>query len=127
MGRILQHDDLDEHEEISPEDTKSIVIIKIVIIVLLLLAGLFVFFPYSQVQPKNENTGIKQDKKKDCCKGRFFSISNCFAAGMLISMALCHILPESEGMYLTLNAAKEAEADALLVAEEEHAEEDHPL
>jgi hypothetical protein len=56
-----------------------------------------VFFPFSQVKPKKE--GDSAEKKKECCKGRFFSISNCFAAGMLLSMALCHILPEAEGMY----------------------------
>ena len=100
--RSLQHDDHevdlhDDHEELDAEASKSLTGIKILIIVLLLLAGLFVFFPYSQVKPKKE--GDSAEKKKECCKGRFFSISNCFAAGMLLSMALCHILPEAEGMY----------------------------
>jgi len=100
--RSLQHDDHevdlhDDHDELDAEASKSLTGIKILIIVLLLLAGLFVFFPYSQVKPKKE--GDSAEKKKECCKGRFFSISNCFAAGMLLSMALCHILPEAEGMY----------------------------
>ena len=104
MRRSLQHDDheVDEHgnEELDSDVKGSLTGIKILIIVLLLLAGLFVFFPYSQVKPKKE--GDKADKKKECCKGRFFSISNCFAAGMLLSMALCHILPEAESMYQAL-------------------------
>ena len=132
--RILQHDDHEAeehgHEEHGSETEKSLTGIKVLIIVLLLLAGLFVFFPYSQVKPKKE--GDKAEKKKECCKGRFFSISNCFAAGMLLSMALCHILPEAEGMYQALQLSKEkaAEASEILKVEshddhEEHEGEEH--
>ena len=38
---------------------------------------------------------------------------NCFAAGMLLSMAICHILPEADEMFakaLTTSAALESEA-----------------
>ena len=100
--RSLEEDDHagdihSDHDELDAEGVKSLTGIKVLIIVLLLIAGLFVFFPFSQVKPKKE--GDSAEKKKECCKGRFFSISNCFAAGMLLSMALCHILPEAEGMY----------------------------
>jgi hypothetical protein len=49
MGRILQeHDDhAEEHEVLAPEDKQNLMTIKVVIIFLLLLAGLFVFFPYT--------------------------------------------------------------------------------
>ena len=106
IQRFLEDDDHEGHDhevgehdlsEVDSDAKGNITGIKVLIIVLLLLAGLFVFFPYTQVRPKKEG-----EKKKQCCKGRFFSISNCFAAGMLFSMALCHILPEAEAMYQAL-------------------------
>lgn len=44
---------------------------------------------------------------------------------MLLSMALCHILPESESMYQALQMAheKEAEAAEALILHDEHEEE----
>ena len=117
IRRFLEEDDHEGHDhevddhgasEADLDAKSNITGIKIVIIILLLLAGLFVFFPYTQVRPKKD-----AEKKKQCCKGRFFSISNCFAAGMLFSMALCHILPEAEGMYLALQKHK-AEASEIL-------------
>ena len=64
--RTLQHADHevdlhDDHDELDAEASKSLTGIKILIIVLLLLAGLFVFFPYSQVKPKKE--GDSAEKK----------------------------------------------------------------
>jgi tetrahydromethanopterin S-methyltransferase subunit F len=96
MTRFLEEDDHDlsvgdhsDHDhELETEEKGNLTGIKVGIIFALLFAGLFVFFPYTQFKPKQ-----KEQKKKECCKGRFFSISNCFAAGMLFSMALCHILP----------------------------------
>ena len=50
----------------------------------------------------------------------FFSLITCFAAGMLISISLCHILPEANDMYAThlkaVEAAHEAEEKAELAA-----------
>jgi hypothetical protein len=61
MWRILEnssvevsgHDHDHDHDEVTHEKD-NLVLIKSVILVFLLLAGLFVFFPYTQVQPKKE-------------------------------------------------------------------------
>ena len=85
------------------------------------------FFPYTQVQEKKKDE-VNQ-KKKGCCKGRFFSISNCFAAGMLLAMALCHILPEAESMYQALMLSKEKAAETVPMEahddHDDHEEEGH--
>ena len=46
-----------------------------------------------------------------------FSLITCFATGMLISVSLCHILPEANEMYADhLKAAHKAEEKAELAA-----------
>ena len=99
--RLLSEDDHDDHadEEDEHEDEDPIAL-KILIMCLLLIAGSFVFFPYAdKICKKNSVEPDKNDKKKGCCKGQMFSIANCFAAGMLLSLSVCHILPESTEMY----------------------------
>ena len=108
---------------------------KIVSIFLMILAGLFVFFPYAKMfnDPKNQKSGETIDQnaaeqdthvdKKKCVNGkRFFSLMSCFAAGMLIALALCHILPEANYMY---GQAEKHGGHAVAGAEEAaHAEHD---
>ena len=58
MSRQLEPDDHAaecEHAVLAPEVKQSLKNIKIVIIVLLFVAGLFVFFPFSQLKKKNKN------------------------------------------------------------------------
>ena len=69
--------------------------------VAVLIAGCFVFFPYC-VKDKDDKVSPSEPlvkKNKKCGKSHFFSVLNCFAAGMLISMSLVHVLPESSEMY----------------------------
>ena len=51
-----------------------------------------------------------------------FPFCNCFAAGMLMAMAFCHILPESEMMFAEIAASK-AETPIVQSLEEHHDEE----
>jgi hypothetical protein len=44
---------------------------------------------------------------------------------MLLSMALCHILPEAEGMYQALKLIQEKEAEGLMVHDEDDHGEEH--
>ena len=74
--------------------------IKFGIMALVILAGCNVFFPYLPCL-KDADDGSGKKKKKACCKGKFFAFTNCFAAGMLLTMAVVHILPESVEMYKT--------------------------
>lgn len=64
---------------------------KIVLAVVVLLCGLFVFLPYAKCFRKSE--------KGQCCKGKFVTMTTCFAAGMLLSMSVVHVLPEANEMY----------------------------
>jgi hypothetical protein len=141
--RFLEADAHDDHAEEGhgdEETEKDLLTIKIVVLVFMFVAGAFVFFPYASFVKEDETLPEEQRKKKSCCKGKFFSMMNCFAAGMLLSMAICHILPEADAMFgkaLAASAALEAEtAEVTPEAEEEdhdhdgdgeedHAEEDH--
>ena len=64
--------------------------IKILVMILVLISGCFVFFPYSK---------FVNNKKDGCCKGVFLKLMTCFAAGMLMALSIVHILPEAAGIY----------------------------
>ena len=106
------HDDHDEHSEEGNLRT-----LKIVVLFAILFSGCFVFFPYLKVV---------KDKKNGCCKGQFFSMLTCFAAGMLLAISLAHILPEANALYADYLIAHEAEEaahdDHRRLAEEDHDE-----
>lgn len=133
--RFLSEKEDDDHdEELSPADKSTVRTVKIIVMIILLLAGCFVFFPFSR---------FVNNKKAGCCKGAFFGMLTSFAAGMLLSLSFVHILPEAAGIYKELVAAEhkaeeaaEAAAKAAKVAavaaakagkrlleEEEHGEE----
>ena len=87
-----EHDDHDEHEDHDDHDDHGdeTTGVKILIFFLLLIAGLFVFVPFTKCVKSNDST-----KKRSRC----LSISNSFAAGMILSLAICHILPEADMLY----------------------------
>jgi hypothetical protein len=141
--RFLEADAHDDHHEeghCDKETDKHLLTIKFIVLVFMFVAGAFVFFPYASFVKEDETLPDEQRKKKSCCKGIFFSMMNCFAAGMLLSMAICHILPEADAMFgkaLAASAALEAETTEVTPeyeeedhdhdgdGEEDHAEEDH--
>ena len=113
--RFLEEDDdhHDEHEEEGHEEEgegDSMVGVKILIMFIVLLAGCCVFIPYLPYFKDKEKLDLKsvtpieskaKRGKMKCCRWRFSSFVNAFAAGLLISMAIIHILPESVEMYKT--------------------------
>lgn len=72
-------------------DKATLRIVKIIILILILISGCFVFFPFMKVV---------KDRKNGCCKGKFFSLLTCFAAGMLLSISIVHIMPEANALYI---------------------------
>ena len=125
----------DEHDE---EESK-LLIYRLVVIALMIIASLAIFIPYlsclndhtkqNQIERNTVNTIQGNSNSKNKCKSKFlkikfFSLSVCFAAGMLISMSLCHILPESVEMYSAYT--KSSQHEEQLQHSDDHAkEEDH--
>ena len=99
--RFLEEEDHDE--ELSPADKSTVRTVKIIVMIVLLLAGCFVFFPFSRVV---------NNKKTGCCKGAFFGMLTSFAAGMLLSLSFMHILPEAAGIYKKIIAAEHKAEEA---------------
>ena len=112
--RLLAEDDHgDEHHE---EDEATLVTVKIFVCVLVLFSGCFVFFPYLKAV---------KDRKTGCCKGRFFSLLTCFAAGMLLTISIVHIMPEAVAMYGEyLEEHEKEEAAHRLLEEDGHDDHD---
>ena len=79
---------------------------RIAIICVMLISGSFVFLPFTKKCAHNEK------ESKTSCKNLFFAISACFAAGMLMSISILHILPEANEMYEKVVAVREAEEKA---------------
>ena len=71
---------------------------RIIMITFVFLAGACIFLPYIKCMRKKEE---QRDPITPLCKGRLHQFSNCFAAGMLFSISLVHILPEAIEMYKT--------------------------
>ena len=102
--RFLSEEEDDDHDkEMSPADKSTVRTVKIIVMFVLLIAGCFVFFPFSR---------FVNSKKAGCCKGSFFGMLTSFAAGMLLSLSFVHILPEAAGIYKEIlekeHAAEEA-------------------
>ena len=116
--RYLAEDDHDDDHAGEGGEEKKLKTIKIIVLFAMIIAGCFVFLPYSSLVQEDS-----KDKKQKCCKGKTFSFLNCFAAGMLMSMALCHILPEADAMYAKYLVEREAAEKA--AAPELGHEDDH--
>ena len=103
MYRILSEDDHheDDHHDDGHADEK-LRNIKIVVLFAMLIAGAFVFLPFISFFKEGQ-----PEQKKKCCKGKMFPYCNCFAAGMLLTLAFCHILPEADVMFAEFREAKE--------------------
>jgi len=73
--------------------------------ILVLLSGCFVFFPYSRF--------VNNNKKDGCCGGVFLKLMTCFAAGMLLTLSIVHIMPEAMGIYKAyqIEMMEESEGD----------------
>jgi len=85
-------------------ETDDLVTPRIIICILLGIVGLFCLLPFHS---KCKHTPGKKPSKG---KALFYSVMACFAAGMLISIALVHIMPEATALY---NAyGKEGSEDA---------------
>lgn len=72
-------------------ERETLLNIKIIVMILVLLSGCFVFFPYSRF--------VNNTKKDGCCRGVFLKLMTCFAAGMLLTLSVVHIVPEAMGIY----------------------------
>ena len=101
------HDDHDDHGH--GGDESKLLTIRIIMITFVFLAGACIFLPYVKCMRKNPD---EQDTNNitPVCKGRAHQFSYCFAAGMLFSLSLVHILPEAieqYGTYLKGHAKEE--------------------
>jgi zinc transporter ZupT len=81
---------VEDHKECEHEDLMTP---RIIICIVLLLVGLFVYLPFTE--------RFKHTPGKKISKGKslFYSVMACFAAGMLLSIAMVHIMPESTALY----------------------------
>jgi hypothetical protein len=116
--RLLAEAKDDHGDEHQGEDESAIKTVKIFVCVLLLFSGCFVFFPFLK--------SVK-DSKAGCCKGRFFSLLTCFAAGMLLTISIVHVMPEAVaiyGEYLEEHEKEEAGHDHRLLEEDGHDDHD---
>lgn len=90
----------------------------------ILLAGCFVFFPFARFVRKQKDT-------QGCGKGAFFALMTSFAAGMLLSISLVHIMPEASAIYREYKELGHADHDDhddhRRLEEDEHEEEGFPL
>lgn len=118
------HDDHgDEHSE---ED--GVLTMKIVVIFLVAIFALVVFLPYMQciknrkVKQKVDDGSYNNMKFVCCGGGRIQSYSTAFASGMLMTMALCHILPETITSYENVMKSSHSEEghDHRLLAADDH-------
>ena len=90
--RMLAGDD--DHGHSHSEDDEKLIIARIILIITILLSGLAIFAPYTKCMGKSENAAQEETVSR-VCKGRLASYSICFAAGMLLSLSVVHILPEA--------------------------------
>lgn len=116
MYRVLSEDD---HHDDDHADEK-LQNIKIVVLFAMLVAGAFVFLPFISLFKEGQ-----PEQKKKCCKGKMFPYCNCFAAGMLLTLAFCHILPEADVMFAEFREAKELVEVATPQEEDHHDEEEN--
>jgi hypothetical protein len=79
---------------------------RIVIVVIMILSSCFVFLPFTKRCSRDKN------ESKTICKKIFFTVSACFAAGLLMSISILHILPEANEMYEGVLAKWETEEEA---------------
>lgn len=107
--RFLAEDEHDDHDDHGGEhsDDDKIMTARIIMIIFVILVGCVVFIPYTRLVKKNED-GEQEQEVSDTkiCSGRVHQFSNCFAAGMLFSLSIVHILPEALEAYATYKATK---------------------
>lgn len=88
---------------------QSVLTAKIIVIVLVIFAGMVSFVPYCKCLHSSQ----KNPDKGAVCSGRFLQYSTAFAAGMLLTMSMCHIYPETDTSYRTyLKKAASGASDA---------------
>lgn len=97
-------------EEAAPTD-ESMIGPRIVISVCMILAACVVFLPFTK------RCQTSKDEPKNSCKSISFSLSACFAAGMIISISLLHILPEASEKFEGILEKRQKEYEAREVAE----------
>lgn len=114
----------DHHDEMTHEE-EHLLILKIVVMVIVLFLGLVIFLPYMKcINDRKEAVSVGDDGDYDngdfiCCgSGRIQSFCLSFAAGMLMTLAICHILPATAESYAIVWAKREAEHAAEHAAEE---------
>ena len=120
IGRFLAADD---HKDVSG--------VRTLMVLLTIVSGMFVFVPYmSCCKTKSSTVGTSSATTSDAPKvGKLFMITNCFAAGMLICLAYCHILPTCDVHYTNwlANQAAIETAEAVAAGIDPHAGHDHRL
>lgn len=79
---------------------------KVSTIIFVMISALFVFFPYTPCIAQKKSHSFDSDfdtpRRRCCSTNKFFALMSCFAAGMLLSLSLCHILPEATEGFDTL-------------------------
>ena len=110
LANELGHDDHDDNDD-HGEEGSSIMTAKIVIVVVMLLCSCFVFLPFTKKCSSNGN------RKEGSGRNIFFAVSACFAAGLLMSISVLHILPEANEMYEGVLKKWEIEEEAEHMAE----------
>ena len=75
--------------------------LKLIISGILLLVSAVFFLPFASCCRKKRDAVESEEEQKSTykCKGRCIQFMNCFAGGVLLSLALIHVLPETQTSY----------------------------
>ena len=98
---------IDDHEGHDHADDSQILGIRIGIVILMIVCDSFVLMPYCKCCRKDEQL----NKNLMSPRRIFFAIASCFSAGLLMSMAFLHILPEANEIYKQIMAEEEHEKE----------------
>lgn len=105
---ILDMEDLTEMEalhrrlsEANSEDDDKRQLYRIIMMSCIFVVSLLIFVPFCpccKMNMEQRRQSISGDRT-NLCSGRAIQFLNCFAGGILLSLSLCHILPESFDAY----------------------------
>lgn len=105
-SRALETDDVKlQTDNGEDSDADKLQTYRIIMMSAMAVASFLLFIPFlpscrTTAQSESENTTL-------ICKGRSIQFLNCFAGGIILSLTLCHILPESLDAYKQFKASNE--------------------
>lgn len=95
-------EDTDGHDH---DDQTSLTGPRAVVCICMIFASLLSLVPF---HPRCKG---KKNEPKDSFRYLFFSLSACFAAGMIMTISMLHILPEAHEKYSGVLSAREKELE----------------